>query len=509
MKLPGFFVLLAGLTCFAEFSVELKAQDAVDEVDSGFKEIELFTEVLETIRQGYVDGDKVTYEKLINSALEGMLADLDPHCQFMQPKVFDQLKRHTDSTYEGIGVTISTKNDVITIVTAREDGPAARAGVMPGDQILKINNQLTEDLGIAQAVNMLRGNPGESITLTIRRPATQKLHEFEMKREVIKQSSVKDARILNPRLTAPYRMGYARILQFSEPTADELADALDKLEQEGMDAFVLDMRNNPGGLLGSAIDVCGEFVKAGTVVLTTEGKPGSGEIKVYRTSAEKKRRSRDYPLAILVNHSSASGAEVVSGALQDLKRCIVVGETTFGKGSVQSIIPIGEGKAIRMTTAKYYTPSHRTIHENGVVPNIVATLTPAQEEAMAEWLSKDTLTPDEQKKFDNFNDPQLIRAVDAMKGALVYSTVREGGEPASAAKKSDAPPIAPVSGEKKEAMKPVAEPPTPAPVKVAPKAAAPETNKKVPEPNVKPGPEKPKVPESDAKPAAPVPAPVK
>src|SRR5690606_21906671 len=232
-----------------------------------------------------------------------------------------------------------------------------------------------------------------------------KLHEFEMKREIIKQSSVKDARILDPQLTAPYRMGYARILQFSEPTAVELADALDKLEQEGMDAFVLDMRNNPGGLLNSAIDVCGEFVKAGTVVLTTEGKPGSGEIKIYRTTAEAKRRDRDYPLAILVNHSSASGAEVVSGALQDLKRCIVVGETTFGKGSVQSIIPIGEGKAIRMTTAKYYTPNHRTIHENGVIPNIVAPLTPAQEQALAKWFSKDTLSPEEQKKLANFNDP--------------------------------------------------------------------------------------------------------
>jgi len=428
MKLFRCSLLLTGLALLPVLPFISHAQDEESEGGSGFKEIELFTEVLETIRQGYVDADKVTYEKLINSALEGMLADLDPHSQFMQPKVFDQLKRHTDSTYEGIGVTISTKNEILTIVTAREDGPAARAGVLPGDQILKINNQLTESIGIAQAVEMLRGNPGDSLTLTVRRPATQKLHEFVMKREIIKQSSLKDVMVLNSRLTAPYRMGYARILQFSEPTAEELADALDKLEQEGIDAFVLDMRNNPGGLLGSAIDVCGEFVKAGTVVLTTEGKPGSGEIKIYRTSAEKKRRVRDYPLAILVNHSSASGAEVVAGALQDLKRSIVVGETTFGKGSVQSIIPIGDGKAIRMTTAKYYTPSHRTIHENGVVPNIVATLTPSQEQALAEWFSRDTLAPDEQKKLENFVDSQLVRAVDAMKGALVYSAIKPGGK---------------------------------------------------------------------------------
>jgi carboxyl-terminal processing protease len=312
-----------------------------------------------------------------------------------------------------------------------------------------------------------------------------------MKREVIKQSSVEDVRILDQRLTAPYRMGYARILQFSEPTAEELADALDKLEQEGMDAFVLDMRNNPGGLLGSAIDVCGEFVKAGTVVLTTEGKPGSGEIKVYRTSAEKKRRDRDYPLAILVNHSSASGAEVVSGALQDLKRCIVVGETTFGKGSVQSIIPIGEGKAIRMTTAKYYTPSHRTIHENGVIPNIVATLTPTQEQQLAEWFSRDTLSPEERQRVENFTDPQLVRAVDAMKGALVYAkTLAKDDAPAA-----PAPTTAPAAGSKPA---PEAKPTEKAREKLSEKPA--DDQGEAPKPAV-PQPDKPTTPENPAAPA--------
>jgi carboxyl-terminal processing protease len=499
LRLSALF--LAGLLLSDGLATRMRAQGEPAE-DSGFREMELFTEVLETIRQGYVDSDKVTYEKLINSALEGMLASLDPHSQFMQPKVFDQLKRHTDSTYEGIGVTISTKNDALTIVTAREDGPAARAGVLPGDQILKINNRLTEQIGMAEAVDMLRGKPGESLTLTIRRPATQKLHEFTMKREVIKQSSVEDASILDPRLTAPYRMGYARILQFSEPTAQELADALDKLEQEGMDAFVLDMRNNPGGLLGSAIDVCGEFVKAGTVVLTTEGKPGSGEIKVYRTSAESKRRERDYPLAILVNHSSASGAEVVSGAMQDLKRCIVVGETTFGKGSVQSILPIGEGKAIRMTTAKYYTPSHRTIHENGVIPNIVATLTPVQEQQLAQWFSRDTLSPEERKQIETFVDPQLVRAVDAMKGALVYAkTIAKDAEPAK-----DAAPAAKVDAPKQPAKQAAPAPKDGEPAKPAasdkpantgtPPAAAPKED-------AKPA----AAPPAGEKPAAPAPAP--
>lgn len=474
-----------------EVAVEEPAVVKSETNDEGFAEMELFTEVIETIRQSYVDPEKVTYEKLINSALEGMLADLDPHSQFMQPKVFDQLKRNTDSAYEGIGVTISTKNEILSIVTAREDGPAARAGVLPGDQILKINDQLTEEIGVTQAVEMLKGKPGESLKLTVRRPSTQKLLEIEMKREVIQQTSVEDVKILNPQLTTPYRMGYARILQFSEPTADELADALDKLEQEGMDAFILDLRNNPGGLLGSAIDVCGEFVKAGTVVLTTEGKPGSGEIKVYRTSADRKRRERNYPLAVLVNHSSASGAEVVSGALQDLKRCIVVGETSFGKGSVQSILPIGDGKALRMTTAKYYTPSHRTIHENGVEPNIIAPLTPVEEQNLLKWFNRDSLEPEERKKIERFRDPQLLRAVDAIKGALVYAGVKEGG----------AAPL-PEDPKKEEAKKeeaPKAEPKPDAPV-------PPATGKETPVTSPSDAPAKPDAaakPEAGVKPEAP------
>ena len=408
---------------------------AADVPDSdGFKQIERFTNVLEIIRQGYVDPEKVSYEKLIDSALEGMLANLDPHCQYMQPQVFDQLKKSTDSTYDGIGVTISSANGVLTIVTVREDGPAASAGLLPGDQILKVNGFLAEDVGLSEAVNMLRGKPGEKLRLTIRRPATKKLEEFEIIREVIKRASVKDIRILDKKLTAPYKIGYARILQFSEPTAGELANGLDELEKKGMDAFILDMRNNPGGLLSSAINVCGEFVKAGTVVLTTEGRPGSGKMSVYRTSAAKKRRDREYPVAILVNHSSASGAEVVAGALQDLKRTIVVGETTFGKGSVQSILPIEGGDAVRMTTAKYYTPSHRTIHENGVIPNIVATVTPAQERGLLEWFNREQRSPQERKRIERFIDSQLIRAVDAMKGALIYSQLRNGTKKADTEK---------------------------------------------------------------------------
>lgn len=437
--------------------------------EDGYEQIELFTRVLELVRQSYVDPSKTSYESLINSALEGMLKDLDPHCQFLTPKVYEQLQRDTSSTYEGVGITISPKNDLLTIVAVREDGPAARAGVLPGDEILKINGILTKDVGLTEAVNLLRGKPGEKLKLTLNRSATKQILELEMVREVLKQNTLVDVRLLDAKLADPYKIGYARLLQFNEPSAGELARALNELEQQGMQAFIFDLRNNPGGLLDSAIDIIGEFVPAGTIVLTTEGRPGSGEVRPYRVRADSKQKDRDYPVVVLVNVSSASGSEVVAGALQDLKRAIVVGDTSFGKGSVQSVIPLPgtNGKALRMTTAKYYTPSHRTIHENGVVPNISAPLTPQEEVQLNRWFQRDTLPEEERKKVATFVDRQLIRAVDAIKGALVYAKTQVGtppakGAPASVESKKEEP--------KKEEPKPGEAKPGPAAPDTAPPA---------------------------------------
>ena len=281
--------------------------------DDGYAQIELFTRVLEMVRQGYVDPSKTTYESLINSALEGMLRDLDPHCQFLTPKVYEQLQRDTSSTYEGVGITISPKNETLTIVTVREDGPAARAGVLPGDEILKINGILTKDVGLTEAVNLLRGKPGEKLKLTLNRSATKQLLELEMVREVLKQNSLVDIHLLDSKLSEPYKIGYARLLQFNEPSAGELSRALNDLEQKGMEAFVLDLRNNPGGLLDTAIDIIGEFVPAGTVVLTTEGRPGSGEVRPYRIRADHKQRDREYPVVILINGRGQRLGDLAAG----------------------------------------------------------------------------------------------------------------------------------------------------------------------------------------------------
>lgn len=436
---PGKDASLKGKTPNPPPKTKPKSTQLADE-DEAFEQIALFTRVLELVRQGYVDPEKTTYKKLISSALEGMLADLDPHSQFMHAKVFEQLKKNTGSTYEGIGITISFRNKVLSIVTVREDGPAARADILPGDQILKINQFRIKDVGLSEAVGLLKGKPGEPLKLTLRRPATKKVFEVEMVREVIKQNTVKDIALLDEKLTGPHKIGYARILQFNEPTAEEFSVALDKLEKQGMEAFILDLRNNPGGLLHSAIAVSGEFVAPGTLVLTTEGREGLGIIKPYRTPTAK-HHERKYPVAILMNHSSASGSEVVAGALQDLNRAIIVGETSFGKGSVQSILPISGGTAVRMTTAKYYTPSHRTIHENGVYPNIVSSLTSKEEQQLMRWWQRATLSPEDRKKAASFRDRQLDRAIDAMKGALVYTNRKETINPPGKAdsKKSPAP----------------------------------------------------------------------
>ncbi len=398
----------------------------IDDSDDefGLKQIEMLANVIELIRQNYHDEEQISYERLINSALEGMLANLDPHCQFMHPELFAQMKRDTDGTYEGVGITIAMRNEILTIVAVREDGPAARDGVLPGDQIIKINEFLADKLGLSEAMQMMRGKPGQKLNLTLRRPANNQLVEVELVREVIQETTVKGKVFLEPRYAGGRKIGYIRLTQFSEPTVKEMVEGLNDLENQGMEALVLDMRNNPGGLLSSAVNTCGEFVPPGTVVLTTEGREAIANTKVYRTSSSK-RRTRDYPMAILVNHASASGAEVVSGALQDLRRAVIVGETTFGKGSVQSIIPVpsGKGTAIRLTTARYYTPSKRTIHENGVHPNIVATLTPGEENNLMMWFRRETLPPTERKKVDAWNDRQLARAVDALKGALVYAEI--------------------------------------------------------------------------------------
>src|SRR6267154_988425 len=357
-----------------------EAQPGKGEDDNGYAQISIFAKALELIRQDYVDDNKTSYHDLITAAMKGMLSSLDPHSQFMDPNDFRDMQDDTRSRFNGLGIEVSMKNGLPTVVTAMEDTPAARAGILSGDQILRINGMSTDRMDLQDAINVLRGPAGAKVSLTLLRPSTKEIKEYALQRAEIKIQSVKGERLLAAELTGPFRIGYIRLIQFNEPTADELSKALDDLQKQGMQALILDLRNNPGGLLNSAVDVCSQFLPPNTKVVSTQGRVPSQQHD-YSTSVASKPRP-NFPMVLLINEGSASGAEIVAGALKDLHRAVLVGETTFGKGSVQNVMQLPDGSAVRCTTAKYYTPSRQVIQGNGVTPNIRVVITAEQERAL-------------------------------------------------------------------------------------------------------------------------------
>ncbi|MEO8207277.1 MAG: S41 family peptidase [Chthoniobacterales bacterium] len=405
---------LAALETSSDSKEKEAAPDAVP-----YDDIQLFARALQLIRQDYVNDKKVGYKDLIYSAMRGMMSDLDPHSQFMEPRDFKGMQEDTRSEFGGLGVMMEMKGGLLTIVFPTEGSPAFEAGLLPADQILKINGTSTEKMSVPDAVEMLRGEPGQKITLTVRRPSTREIKDYELTRIMIRVSSVKDARILSPDKTEGKKIGYVRVTQFNEPTAGELIKELDKLEKKGMEGLVLDLRYNPGGLLNSAVDVCAQFLPPNTKVVSNDGRTPAVQ-REYRTAGSGGKK-RNYPIAILVNHDSASAAEIVAGALKDLRRAILVGETTFGKGSVQSVVALPDGSALRLTTAKYYTPARQLIHEHGVAPNIRVPMSYRQEEMLLGARRNAANSPQKDKILDNVPDVQLDRAIDALAGALIYS----------------------------------------------------------------------------------------
>lgn len=388
--------------------------------EDAYTQMEMLTRAMEMVRQNYVDESKITYAELVEGALEGMLHRLDPHCEYMGKSLFEDMQREQSDTSEGIGITIALRQNILTIITVREDGPASAAGVLSGDQLVRINDVLTDSVGVAEAMQLLQGKTGEEVRLTVRRPGTKQFLEFKVKHETLAETSVHDPMLLSSKMAGDYKIGYMRISQFNQPTAREMSKALDDLEKQGMKAFVLDLRNNPGGLVDSAVAVCGEFLPEGTVVVTTEGRVASQNPPPFRTPARNGKEPRKYPIAVLINQGSASASELTAGALQDLKRAIIVGTTSFGKGSVQTILPMKNGAAMRLTTAKYYTPSHRTIHEAGVEPNIISALTSEEELRIAKWRASHGTGEAAALELASLGDKQLERAVDSLKGVLVF-----------------------------------------------------------------------------------------
>ncbi|HEY5910589.1 MAG TPA: S41 family peptidase [Verrucomicrobiae bacterium] len=401
-------------------SVYFRANAA--EKDSPYTSLELFSFVLEKVRKDYVDGQKLTYQELVYGALKGMLNTLDPHSEFMEADKYKELQNDTQGAFGGLGIVISMKDNFITVVSPMDESPGFQAGVHSGDRILRIDGKSTDKMALPDAVKSLRGEPGTEVRITVFRPSSGLTKEFKLARSTINVDMVKDLKGKKEFQLSENKIGYVRLVQFGEKTSDELEKALRKLKDQGMQGLVLDLRWNPGGLLEQAVDVCQKFLPRGQLVVTTEGRSPAQSSR--RVANGKGDELHNMPMVVLVNLGSASASEIVAGCLQDYKRAIILGEKTFGKGSVQSIMPLNDGSALRLTTAKYYTPSHKVIHEQGISPDISVAMTDDEDRDIQ--LQRvpgglESIPEKDRERVSRARDPQLERAMDLLKGITLFT----------------------------------------------------------------------------------------
>lgn len=360
-KRMSWIVVLLGLL-FVTGALGLKDDVEVRAVqDQTYEKLQIFTDVLKKLKENYVE--EVNTQDLIYGAIKGMLETLDPHSSFLPPDVYKELQVETKGSFGGLGIEITIRDGILTIVSPIEDTPAFEAGLKAGDRIVMINDEPTKDMTLFEAVKKMRGKKGTKITLKIVREGLEEPLEVTMTRAVIKIKSVK-SELLDK------EFGYVRITQFQEDTDRELKKALKRLKEEcpsGLKGLILDLRNNPGGLLDQAVSVSDEFLDSGKIVYT-DGRVKSQKMEFY---AHPQQEHYDFPIIVLVNGGSASASEIVAGALQDHQRAVILGTQTFGKGSVQTIIPLDDGSGLKLTTAQYFTPSGRVIQAEGIKPDIV------------------------------------------------------------------------------------------------------------------------------------------
>ncbi len=378
--------------------------------DALYKELEIFAEGLAVIEDEYVDQESP--QDLVYGAMRGMLVSLDSYSQFLTPEDYKNLLVETEGKFGGLGIEITLKDGLLTIITPLEDTPAWKAGIKAGDIIVKIDGELTKEITLNEAVKKLRGKPGTEVTITVWREKEREVKDITITRDVIKIQDIKRALILEDGI------GCIKIAEFRETTARDLDKALEKLNQQGLNALIIDVRNNPGGLLNSAIDIASRFLADGKTIVSTQSR---SEAESTYKSLPFGHKYLKIPIVVLINKGSASGSEIVASALRENKRAILLGETTFGKGSVQTILPLSDGSALRLTTSKYYTPGGVSIHEKGVEPDIEVTdnnpdktVTDVFEEL------------DRKKDYDYRQDYQMLRALDLIKGLLVLNNRDEG-----------------------------------------------------------------------------------
>ncbi|MFT6113245.1 MAG: carboxyl-terminal processing protease [Oleispira sp.] len=367
-KYVAFSTLLMGqlLTTHALASTEVLEDTATPQAQEGklpLQELRNFTEIFDRIRNSYVE--PVDDETLLQYAIDGMLSNLDPHSDYLLPEDFSELQEHTSGKFGGLGIEVGIEEGLIKVVSPIDDTPAEKAGIKSGDFIVSLDGKPVREMSLTDAIDQMRGEPGTDIKLNIRREGEKELLEFVLTRAEIKVASVRGENLGDG-------IGYLRITQFQDKSGTELIAAIEKLQKkatenkEQLNGLVLDLRNNPGGVLGAAVEVSDAFLNSGLIVYT-EGRISESD---FRYSATEETIAEDIPLIVLINGGSASASEIVAGALQDHKRAVIVGTQSFGKGSVQSVLPIAGNKAIKLTTARYFTPNGRSIQAQGIQPDV-------------------------------------------------------------------------------------------------------------------------------------------
>ncbi len=420
-KIFVFILLLTGIFLFSTLGLSDMGRRKKDEL---YREVTIFSDALAIIQSDYVEETKP--KDLIYGALKGMLAALDPHSQFMDPETYNELKIDTTGKFGGLGIEITIKDGLLTVVTPLQDSPAWKAGIKAGDRIVKINDNLTRDIALTDAVKKLRGRPGEAINVTVLRESEKKLIEFKLVRDIIKIDDIKETRIIKDGI------GYIRITEFRENTARDISIALQNLSKQGMNSLILDLRNNPGGLLDSAVSVSEKFLEKGKKIVSTRGRNKANQSMDFLS--QEAHPINKLPMVVLINEGSASASEIVAAALQDHKRAIVLGAKSFGKGSVQTVIPLSDGSALRLTTSKYFTPAGHQIHGKGVMPDIVVEETkieaargpeePEKSEEIFNQIENKAAAPKKDTAAALKADSQLMRAVDVLKGIGIFNRLK-------------------------------------------------------------------------------------
>ena len=397
----------------------LYAEESIEESKPNtYDKLKVFSEVLSLIESNYVES--VGSDALINGAIRGMVKALDPHTSYLPPVSYKEMQVETTGKFGGLGIEISIRDGVLTVISPIEETPAFEVGIKAGDKIIKIEEESTLDMTLQDAVSRLRGETGSPVTITIFRESFKAPKEFTIVRAIIKVRSV---------VHKLYKkdIGYIKIRSFSKNTSLDLDKALGELEKKGISKLILDLRNNPGGLLNQAVEVTDRFLNRENLIVYTKGR--SDEQNMRFTSHDKVA-GVSYPLIILVNSGSASASEIVAGALQDLNRAIILGTPTFGKGSVQTIIPLSDGSALRLTTARYYTPSGRVIQENGIEPDIII-----ERKLPNELEGDDEKEPEEKTRLRRFLREKDLKK--HLKGKSSIGDVKEENNEESTIKKEE------------------------------------------------------------------------